>query len=113
MGKKLICGYCDHFFDAADKRGHVMSGDADPRYPPRCPACTIQTLGGREIWGVWNDCQGIWTDGLGGTKADAIAHLNSGRYDGCECRVVPLRVYPEQDDRIHMREWLEAERVNR
>jgi hypothetical protein len=110
MGKKIVCGYCGHFFDSSDKRCHIMSGPPDHRYPPTCPACTIQTLKGTEVWAVWNDCQGIWADGIGWTKAAAIEHLNSGRYKDCQCKVVPARVYVETEDRHDMREWREDQR---
>lgn len=110
-GEKLVCGYCEHFFDSRDKRCHIMSGEPDPRYPPSCPACTMMRLKGTEVWAVWNDCQGIWADGIGWSKVDAVEHLNSGRYKGCDCRVVPCRIYPEPADEIGMREWREAERL--
>lgn len=106
MAKKMHCGFCDHFFDPTDKRAHITSSE-DPRFSSSCPACTIERYRGVEMWAVWNSCQGIWGDGVGWTRKEAYEHLNSGRYDGCECKVIPIRVYEEPADNWHMREWVE------
>lgn len=105
---RLVCGSCDHFFDPADKRHY--RGMNDPRYPPRCPACTIEELSGREAWALKNSCQGLWEDSVRYTRSDAQALLDSdpGAYPGSH--VIPVRLYEEREDRIDMRHWSETNR---
>jgi hypothetical protein len=100
----VVCGECDHFFDPSDKRSFVPN-PPDPRYPQLCPACTIQTLHGREAWAVWNDCNGVFEVHL--DREDAVGKLPEYPA-GAECKVIPVRVYEESEDRWGLREWVYA-----
>jgi hypothetical protein len=106
--KQTVCGYCDHFFDPSDKRCHIPN-PPDLRYPPSCPACSIERFRGTEAWAVWNSCQGIWGDGVCWTRAEADKLLTSSRYEGCDCKVVPVRIYEEIEYEAEIREWSETQ----
>lgn len=101
----IWCDWCEHWFDAKDRRAHIPV-PPDPRYSPRCPACTIMSLQGDEAWAISNDCNGIFevTD----TRAQAVAKLVD--YEGADCEVIPVRVYV--DESRDMREWVEQRRID-
>jgi hypothetical protein len=108
MGDMLVCGDCGHFFDSADKRAN-LAYLGDPRFPPTCPACSIQTMGGTEAWGLANDCQGLFDETVRGSRKEANAKLDPN-YHGMGCKVVPVRIYVEREDRFGLRNWLEDQR---
>jgi len=102
----LTCTECGHFFDPADKRALVFEERPDLT---TCPACAIMGIKSVGAWAVYNGCQGIFTCGVGNSRKDAEARLNSGDYEGAGCTVVPVRVIVEPDDRRWIREWQERE----
>ena len=105
------CGDCGHYFDAADRRGHVPRDAADVRrYGKTCPACWQEQHGGAEGWALWNGCQGVFTDAVTHSKADAEALLAKHEYSGVFEKVVPVRIHVERDDNVWRREMAERER---
>lgn len=48
-----------------------------------------------------NDCQGLFGDGVGWTRKEAEAHLNSGRYDGADCTVVEVVII----EKAQLEQW--------
>jgi len=108
MGSGMVCGDCGHFFDSSDKRAN-LAYLGDPRFPPICPACNIQTMKGVEAWGLANDCQGLFDETVCPTRKEAEAKLDD-IYKNMGCTVVPVRIYVEREDRFGIRHWTESER---
>lgn len=102
MADAIICASCDHFFDPTDKRAYIPD-PPDPRYGPQCPACTMEELCGDKAWAVWNSCNGVFEVAM--SRQGAVERL--AEYLDCECRVVPVRVYTEPEDRWDFREWVD------
>lgn len=87
LPKMLECQACEMRFDPRDERAAVYSDRPDLT---RCPICNVLDFAGLRAWAVSNNCQGVFTCGIAGSKEDATEHLNSGRYDGAGCEVVPV-----------------------
>lgn len=104
--KKMTCDECSHFFDPSDKRASISSGAA--KYPTYCPLCAYQHYKGVEQWAVWNDCQGIFECRA---SLDEVKKLIASDYPDVGARPMPVRIYPEPEDRHHFREWLEHQRA--
>lgn len=99
MADPVICGWCDHFFDPTDKRSYIPD-PPDPRYPPRCPACTREQLCGDKAWAVWNDCNGVFEVSF--DRRGAVKRLEEYPQG---CSVIPVRVYAEPRDEWDFIEW--------
>lgn len=104
----MICTQCDHLFDPSDERAFVSEKRPDLN---SCPACTIMGIRSTEAWAVYNGCQGVFTCGVGSSKADAVTRLESGDYEGAGCEVVPVRIVVEPEERRYIREWMERDRA--
>jgi len=107
--RMLTCEKCDHRFDPEDKRAFVPLPEWGLK--PICPACNI-VLGTRSTgaWAVWNDCNGVFTHTLSGTRRQAqetlaAESLSSGDFGG---RVVPVRVIIEPEENWPFRNWDET-----
>lgn len=98
----ITCGECEHFFDPSDKRSFIST--ATPPHPPLCPACAIETLRGREAWSVWNDCNGVFEVCM--DRSDAVQKLAEYPTEA-GCKVIPVRVYEEPEERWDMLEWID------
>lgn len=97
----ITCAHCDHFFDPSDRRA-AFTKKSDPKYPPICPACAIETLRGNEAWAVWNNCNGVFEVCM--DRDDAVKKLAEYPVEA-GCKVVPVRVYEEPEDRWNLLEW--------
>jgi hypothetical protein len=62
---------------------------------------------GYEAWACWNSCQGVFTDAVFHSKADAMDAMkgNEEVYD----KVVPVRVHIEPESEWEFREWKEKD----
>lgn len=98
MMPTLTCSDCTHQFDPRDRRAFVHS---DKPQRSTCLACTLLWSRGRKSWCVKNDCQGLFGDGVGWTRKEAEAHLNSGRYDGADCTVVEVVII----EKAQLEQW--------
>ena len=99
------CDDCGHLFDPADKRGYVPKAD-EKTLKPCCPLCWALMIRGTPAWAVWNSCQGIFTDAVTHSRAEAKALL--GR-TGDE-KVVPVRILIEPKDSHWRRQMQEDDR---
>ncbi|WP_029581965.1 hypothetical protein [Bradyrhizobium sp. URHD0069] len=104
---RIICEECSHFFDPSDKRGRISD---DKRFPTLCPLCCYMRYRGDEQWAVWNDCQGIFECRVRLAEVDKLIETE---YHDVGARAVPVRVYPEPNDRHDFRRWVENERTAR
>lgn len=106
------CDECGHYFDAADRRGSVPKTPEDVRrYGKTCPACWQEQHGGVEAWALWNSCQGVFTDAVTHTRAEAEALWAKDKCSDVFEKVVPVRIHVERDDNVWQREWQERERA--
>lgn len=108
----IQCGWCDHAFDARDKRGWIpQTWPDDRRYEPTCPACWMERHGGQEAWALGNNCQGPFVCSVFNTKAEAEELLRREHaYGAAGCKVVPVRVHAELPDNVWRREYEEQDR---
>lgn len=102
----ICCDRCDFQFDAMDDRAYLSTKDSD--WGALCPHCAVEVLRSTDAWCVWNDCQGIWPETADARKANAENFLKT-THSGIEGRVVPIRMFPEPEDRIGFRECHERE----
>jgi hypothetical protein len=59
---------------------------------------------GYEAWACWNSCQGVFTDQVFHSKADAEAELR--KWEGYD-KVVPVRIHIEPESEWEFRDWKE------
>ncbi|MFN3624406.1 MAG: hypothetical protein ACK4TP_10125 [Hyphomicrobium sp.] len=105
------CDDCGHYFDAADRRGCVHeTPEDDRRFGKTCPACWQEQHGGAEGWALWNSCQGVFTDAVTHTKAEAEARWAELGWGDVIDKVVPVRIHVEHEDNVWRREMAERER---
>lgn len=105
------CNDCGHYFDAADRRGYVPELPEDVRrYGEHCPACQMEQHGGAEGWALWNGCQGVFTDAVTHTRAEAEARWAELGWGDVIDKVVPVRIHVEREDNVWQREMAERER---
>ncbi|MBS9476224.1 hypothetical protein [Ancylobacter radicis] len=62
-------------------------------------------------WAIWNDCNGIFTTEIYDTKAAADAECAKDFWLRAGCRVVPVKVTAEPEDKWHFRDWQERDRT--
>lgn len=106
------CDDCGFYFDAADRRGFVPEEPQERhRYGQHCPACQIEQHGGVEAWALWNGCQGVFTDAVTHTKAEAHALWAQHECREVFDKVVPVRIHVEHEDNVWRREMAERERA--
>lgn len=105
------CGDCEHLFDTRDDRAFVLNDADKKKYPELhsvCPACN-QVSDASKAWAVWNDCQGIFTNAVFNSRAEAMACL-AETFTVDQESVVPVRVLVEPEENWWHRAFEERER---
>jgi hypothetical protein len=96
------CGECGMIFDARDRRAFVPeNAKLYPKLEPVCPACNMINHGA-EAWACWNGCQGVFTDAVFNSRAEANAKKEE--WGEAVEKVVPVCVIVEPEDNWFGRE---------
>lgn len=104
----LRCGECEHWFLRFDQRADAWLDH--PEWEPRCAVCALFAHGHGDAWAVFNDCQGVFSNMVFWSRAEAARAAAEPENVEADCYVAPVQVIREPEWRVSAREFEERER---
>jgi len=97
---------CECLFWRFDKRAFVHGA----RHTAYCPLCALFEFDHGDVWVLHNDCQGVFSEPVFHSRAEAEAECGKPEWRDADCVVVPAKVLAEPEWRHWQRRMDERER---